>query len=1067
MLNKLDQTIQNIKNNIVTSVPLGFNKLGAEGGKAIAEALKNNNRVTSVDLQFNDLGTEGGKAIAEALKNNNTITSIDLGNNTLGAEGGIAVAEALKNNNTITSLNLGSNALRAEGGKAIAEALKNNNTITSIDLGSNDLEAEGGKAIAEALKNNNTITSIDLGWNNLGAEGGKAIAEALKNNNTITLLNLEFNNLGAEEGKAIAEALKYNNTITSIDFRNNTLGAEGGKAIAEALKNNYTITSVDLSSNDLGAEGGKVVAEVLKHNNIITSLGLGFNHLGDEGGRAVAEALKNNYTVTSVNLRGNHLRAEGVKAIAEALKYNNTITSIDLQYSDLGAEGGRAIAEALKNNNTITSLNFRNNNLGAEGGRAIAEALKHNNTITYVELEGPHFSLFEDTNNNSVSDEVKATINEITKRNEELFQANINNIKQGKELDLVSFSSFLGILKHKISNTSNVNLKEEYQSIQTIMEKRISRFSHPDISNNLTTGDSSLPTIPEEFRCPITNQIMMEPVLIDSGETYEREAIEKWLEKNNTDPLTNIQLFNKNFVTNRSVKRSIVSFLENHPFSQYPELWEEVYIPKQFTQQLLAAMAPWKENEIKRLIEQAPHILMQPIIGQQTLLELIVEQDNVKLLEWSIKQLGDQFWHHPLVVKENGAECFRSMASQGRIGMAQVWGQALKWDKVDYQIELWKALEDNNIKMLEVCIASGADVNEANIKRELPIHYAIGLGDTALVEVLLQSRADINKTDNKGESPLHKAVSSGNLEMTKKVLSSKPNLEIRNKEGFTALELALKNQQYDIVESLINSGANIVGLDKEGNPILINFVSQGEERVVGRILSSINITEALEVKNKEGRTALLQATVLGREAIVSILVEKGANIEAKDKDGNTSLHIAVSNGHKELISDLLQHNAYAKALNNANLTPTMLARSMGQTALANFVDEEKNRIKLEPFIAPLRKQISMLQRTVQDQQEQIQDQQKKIESLESKVKTWGGREERQVQVSEESEQLRQSPSIFDFTSTPFNLEPTSLITPPEASPFASQNAFATFNLGAAPQTTVRRVFGAARRRGGH
>lgn len=50
--------------------------------------------------------------------------------------------------------------------------------------------------------------------------------------------------------------------------------------------------------------------------------------------------------------------------------------------------------------------------------------------------------------------------------------------------------------------------------------------------------------IPSAFRCPITLDVMLDPVIFGSsrcatGRSYERIAIEEWLQKNNTDPLTN------------------------------------------------------------------------------------------------------------------------------------------------------------------------------------------------------------------------------------------------------------------------------------------------------------------------------------------------------------------------------------------------------------------------------------------------------------------------------------------------------------------------------------------------
>ncbi len=35
--------------------------------------------------------------------------------------------------------------------------------------------------------------------------------------------------------------------------------------------------------------------------------------------------------------------------------------------------------------------------------------------------------------------------------------------------------------------------------------------------------------IPEEYMCPITQELMLDPVFTYDGQTYEREAIENWL----------------------------------------------------------------------------------------------------------------------------------------------------------------------------------------------------------------------------------------------------------------------------------------------------------------------------------------------------------------------------------------------------------------------------------------------------------------------------------------------------------------------------------------------------------
>ena len=46
------------------------------------------------------------------------------------------------------------------------------------------------------------------------------------------------------------------------------------------------------------------------------------------------------------------------------------------------------------------------------------------------------------------------------------------------------------------------------------------------------------PELPEEVLCPITTELMVDPVFTADGHTYERKSIELWLTKKRTSPLT-------------------------------------------------------------------------------------------------------------------------------------------------------------------------------------------------------------------------------------------------------------------------------------------------------------------------------------------------------------------------------------------------------------------------------------------------------------------------------------------------------------------------------------------------
>ena len=63
--------------------------------------------------------------------------------------------------------------------------------------------------------------------------------------------------------------------------------------------------------------------------------------------------------------------------------------------------------------------------------------------------------------------------------------------------------------------------------------------------------------IPHEYLCPITLELMKDPVSAMDGHTYERSAISKWLKTKGTSPKTNEPLLSKELVPNHALKSII------------------------------------------------------------------------------------------------------------------------------------------------------------------------------------------------------------------------------------------------------------------------------------------------------------------------------------------------------------------------------------------------------------------------------------------------------------------------------------------------------------------------------
>lgn len=68
--------------------------------------------------------------------------------------------------------------------------------------------------------------------------------------------------------------------------------------------------------------------------------------------------------------------------------------------------------------------------------------------------------------------------------------------------------------------------------------------------------------VPEDFICPITHEIMTDPVLCEDGFSYERAAILEWFGKDrNTSPMTNSVLTSTELFENNKMKKEIEKYL--------------------------------------------------------------------------------------------------------------------------------------------------------------------------------------------------------------------------------------------------------------------------------------------------------------------------------------------------------------------------------------------------------------------------------------------------------------------------------------------------------------------------
>ena len=71
-------------------------------------------------------------------------------------------------------------------------------------------------------------------------------------------------------------------------------------------------------------------------------------------------------------------------------------------------------------------------------------------------------------------------------------------------------------------------------------------------------------SFPSDFICSITHEIMRDPVICSDGNSYERTAIQEWLNIKNISPLTGETLSSIDVIPNKTLKRLIINWQDKY-----------------------------------------------------------------------------------------------------------------------------------------------------------------------------------------------------------------------------------------------------------------------------------------------------------------------------------------------------------------------------------------------------------------------------------------------------------------------------------------------------------------------
>ena len=546
--------------------------------------------------------------------------------------------------------------------------------------------------------------------------------------------------------------------------------------------------------------------------------------------------------------------------------------------------------------------------------------------------------------------------------------------------------------------------------------------------------------IPEKYRCSITSQIMIDPVIAADGHTYEREAIEEWLQTHDTSPKTNIKLKHKELTENHDKRSDILDFLDSHP-----ELYEgdEVYLPKAWVAECVRAIKGNQLQAVQRWLDKDKRLLTLKLEDDSTALHLACEFGSPELVDSLLKNLKQK----------------NESIQPGAIG----------FKSIHLNVLLERALNNSDYAQCELLLSLGAEVEQPEISTSQ---------NTLLNQMVISENPEalswlLDKTEISSQNTLlHRMVINDNLEAVNWLVDQKAVLESRNSEGNTPLLLSVIHNHTKLTEFLLKNNANPqVKNAEQQNPVLIALLNQNEPMLsllVGAEKAALpSLHLALELNDNEIIKSLLNQNIGNIEALdeqqrtpfynaiergnleaAILLLTQGANpavscgllqlsplhiavergdveilryllqtqavalIDMQNAQGDTPLHLAVQAGHDSIIPLLLEAGAYHKIKNEQDQTPIELARIQQKLKLANLIVQTVRGLKQAKL-----KETDRLHKVVAEQASEIanlkadlQRQEQSFASIQAKLKETN--KLHQVAVAEQASEIANLKTAF-------------------------------------------------------
>lgn len=281
-------------------------------------------------------------------------------------------------------------------------------------------------------------------------------------------------------------------------------------------------------------------------------------------------------------------------------------------------------------------------------------------------------------------------------------------------------------------------------------------------------------------------------------------------------------------------------------------------------------------------------------------------------------------------VDEHNPACIEWLLAKGadpNVGFEGDEGEAGSW--TFGCTPLLRAVVQGNEKIAEILLASGADVEQADSWDNTPV------GSSKIVkilEVLINHGADVNRPLKSGALPITWAASTRDLARAKLLVTKGVNPNTRDLNGNCSMCISASLCNTVMVEWLCSIGANINRTNSDGRTALhcasnVKWLWDSAERAAGtKNLIELLIKRGIDIhaQDKQGRTALHLLARRGDADSVQYLLDARARFNVRDKFGLSPLCYAVGSRYQNTEA-LIKHGADVNVVTLSGQRPLTLA----------------------------------------------------------------------------------------------------------------------------------------------